>query len=76
MMKEKLLLILAYDILLSELDGDYVEIRKEIYTMVEGKFYEAYGLSLDANDEDLVIMKDKMFNDVIELRDKLIAEIK
>ena len=74
-MSDKLLMMLAIDLFLVELDDNYEGYPKETIQLIESKVYESYGLELSSSSEDALHVKNSMMKDVYKFRDKLVKEI-
>lgn len=75
-MKDKLLLLLAFDALLMEMDNEYVSVPDESAQLIESKVFESYGLKVTASDEEVKEMRKSFVQDIKKYRDSIFNEIK
>lgn len=74
-MDSKLLLLLAWDALLMELDGDYEAVPEEQVQLVKSKVYEYYGLKVTSSKEDVVNVNNLLIQDIKKYRDQIFKDI-
>lgn len=74
-MDENLLLLLAFDSLLLELDDDYEGVTQEQNELIHSKVLESYGLTVSSSKEEIAKLKELMIQDVKKYREKLIKNI-
>jgi len=74
-MNDKLIKLLAIDILLLKLDEDYEKLSQEKHDLIYSKILESYGLNVHSTSEELKEIKNKMIKDVQAFRDELINQI-
>jgi hypothetical protein len=75
-MKKNLLLLLAFDALLLELDEDYQGISDTEQTIIGGKVLEEYGLKVGDTTQDHTEVRQQMIKEIYEFRDEVIKEIR
>lgn len=74
-MNSKLIMIMAIDTLLLEIDTEYEEVPRNVHDLVQLKVYEEYGLTLDSTYEEVEEMKKRMIEDIKKFREELIVEV-
>lgn len=74
-MNDKMLLMLAFDSLLLELDEEYEDLPEEVIRMIEAKVYESYGLEITSRHKDVLVIRQSLIRDARKYRDKLIKDI-
>lgn len=74
-MGDKLLLLLALDALLLELDDEYDGLAEEHLQLINSKVLESYGLTVTSSKKELKKIKLLMIQDVKKYREQLIKEI-
>lgn len=74
-MKEKLILALAYDGLLLELDEEYEGVPAEHIDLLKAKLFEEYGFKVTSAVTELTRVQQEVVVDVRKMRDELIGEL-
>lgn len=74
-MNNKMLILLALDALLLEIDDEYEGVEEEQLQLIKSKVYEGYGLKVSSSKEDLKKVNELMIEDVKRFRQQLIQEI-
>jgi hypothetical protein len=75
-MKKNLLLLLAFDALLLELDEDYQGISDTEQTIINGKVLEEYGLRIGDTTQDHTEVRRRMVKEIYVFRDEVIQKIR
>lgn len=74
-MDNKMIMMLALDSLLLELDKDYEGIPYQVTDLIQSKVFESYGMRVDCTHEEALTIQKNMINDVKKYRDKLFEEL-
>lgn len=74
-MNNKMIMALALDALLLELDRDYESVPQEVADLLQAKVFESYGMRVDCTHEEALTIQKNMINDVKKYRDKLFEEL-
>ena len=71
----KILLLMAFDALLLELDSSYIPISEDKYQLFRVKLLESYGVRVSSTDEEIKEVTEKLIIDIYKHRDELIKQI-
>lgn len=74
-MDNKLIILLALDAMLLEIDDEYEGVPEEQCQFIKSKVLEGYGLTVTSSKADIQEMKVSMIRDIKKYRDQLIEEI-
>ena len=74
-MSEDLMILLAFDSLLKEIDPDYSELSKDKFDFIKSRIFESYGMAITSDEDDIEVITNKIIKDLNEYKDSLIKSL-